>query len=1204
VLSNNFSKTAFVADMMREWTTLWSLKRLLVSTLVLSVSLIFPSVEAQFDWPEHSELSEGTWYRFSTARTGIYKLDAAFFEGLGLDVSQLNTNTMGVYGCGGDPLPLDNAAERPLDLMPIPVDFVGGADGNFSGSDHMLLYADGPESWTWSPGDNRWEHAVNPWSDSAFYFLRVDDPSPERITSLPVLADPPDTTSAASDFFIFHELEQHSLIRSGRQFYGEHLEFNPSVSVPFVVRDILPVEGWMQARVMGRSVGVSSPILVAVEDSAMVLQPNSVGTSSSSPYAQPKTGSLRWVPSGAETVTVSVELDAQVEGAEAWVDWLRLQGRRQATMGGLAQVVITDRDACAHGGWVEHVIEGASALHDVWDITDELAPVRVPFTLESGTARFKVDYGAPGASGGVSGEQPRTFLAFSDYNHYAATPIGPVLFTDVHGLPQVDLVMVSSPIFWEQTLELAEIHAAEGLSIAIVTPRQVYDAFSSGRPDPTAIRSLMKMLYDRAAVAGDPDLQPRYLQLVGDGTFENRNLDPDGPLLITYQSSNSWSPTSSYVSDDYFAFLADDAAATNTDQLEVGVGRFPCSTVEEAQIVLEKIKRYLDLDSTSTAGCSHDGSSTSSGPFGPWRNIVTFVSDDFDGSGNPSEPIHTLYSIGHAQDIEELHPDFDVKRIFMDAYTQISTPGGERYPEAEEAIRQRVQDGALIVNYIGHGGERGWAHERVLNNTTIREWTNRDRMPLFFTATCELARFDDPELETAGELMVLNPEGGAIAMMTTTRVVYSFSNEQLTTSFYDVVFDEPDGQPQRLGDIARRTKNHEASGNSSNKRNFTLLGDVALRLAIPQHTVYTSAINGIPTDAWADTLSALEQVHIEGYVAGPGGDLLEDFNGLVYPTVFDKPASITTQNNDGGSGPVNFEEWRNRIHAGAVPVVDGLFSFSFVVPRDIDYSHGTGRISYYAFAAADTTAPSGSQAAASRDAHGHSQELIVGGVDPTAILDDQGPQIQLFINDTTFLSGGTTSEDAIFLATIQDEQGINTVGTGIGHDLRATLDDDQSFVLNDYYTADLGTYTSGRLTYPLTALAPGTHHIDLRAWDVHNNSSTVGLDFVVVESLEVFLDEVLAYPNPSNGPTTFQFLHNQACVPLEITLRIYDNAGRLVWSDTQQRISEGNRMDHLNWNGTNRGGNPLTQGTYVYHLQVTTPEGRTADLTQRLVLLQ
>lgn len=1177
-----------------EWRLL---RRKSTAFFSFAVFILIQPISAQNDWPAHSELAEGTWYQFSTSRSGIYRLDAAFFEGLGLDVSALNTNAMGIYGHGGDPLPLDNAVPRPLDLAAIPVDFVGGEDGSMSGSDHMLLYADGPLSWEWQAAESRWAHALNPWSDSAYYFLRIDDPNPARLASLPMLSDEGDTTSATTDFFAFHEVEQNSLIRSGRELYGEHLSTTPEVSFPFVVRDILPEQGWLEARVMGRSISTPSQITVQVEGSSIVLEPNAVGTSSSSAFAQPRSGAAHWTPSGSETVTVSVALDAQVDGAEAWVDWVRIQGRREATMGGQAQVLLTDRDACAHGGWIEHRLDGASALYDVWDITDELSPVRVPFEVNDGLATFRVDYGAPGSSGGDSGLRPRSFLAFADYNLLSPSPSGAVFNADLHGMPQVDLVMVTSPKFWDQTVELAGIHADEGLSIAMVTPRQVYNAFSSGRPDPTAIRSFMKMFYDRS-LTGDSASAPKYLQLVGDGTFANRNLDPDGPLLITYQSSNSWSPTSSYVSDDYFAFLADETTAANSDKLQVGVGRIPCTTVEEAQIAVDKVKRYLNLDSAATdLDCL---ANANAGPFGPWRNNIVFVSDDFDGSLGASEPIHTQYSAGHASDIEELHPDFDVRRIFMDAYTQVSTPGGERYPEAEEAIRQRVQDGALIVNYIGHGGERGWAHERVLNTATIREWTNAYRMPLFFTATCELARFDDPEIETAGEMMVMNPNGAAVAMMTTTRVVYSFSNEQLTSAFYAVVFDEPEGQPQRLGDIARRTKNHPLSGTSSNKRNFTLLGDVALRLAIPEMTVQTSSINGVPTDAWADTLSALEEVHIEGFVADASGNLLQGFNGLVYPTVFDKQAQVTTQNNDGGNGPVTFAEWRNRIHAGAVEVNDGLFEFSFVVPRDIDYSFGMGRISYYAVSTPDPEYPE-----SQLDAHGHSQNLIIGGVDQEATLDNAGPEITLFINDSTFLPGGTTSQDAMFLAMIRDEQGINTVGTGIGHDLLATLDDEQSFVLNDYYTTDLGTYTSGRLAYPLTEMTSGRHHIELRAWDVHNNSTTVGLDFIVVESLEVFLDEVLNYPNPttSSQPTTFRFLHNQACVPLDVTLRIYDSMGRVVWSDTQQRISDGNRLDGIVWNGTTRGGNPLSRGTYVYQIQVTTPEGRSASASHRLVLL-
>ena len=332
------------------------------------------------------------------------------------------------------------------------------------------------------------------------------------------------------------------------------------------------------------------------------------------------------------------------------------------------------------------------------------------------------------------------------------------------------------------------------------------------------------------------ELAPRYLQLFGDGTFENRNLPRYGNALITFQSAQSHTPTQSYVTDDYFGFLSDGASERLTDTLLIGIGRIPAGTLDEAWDAMAKVVAYSngnpDPDGAAClqAGLPEKGRK----PLRPLAQSDLLCRRrlrwQWRGHGNRAHALQHRSCTG----VEEDHGAFDIERIFMDAYPQVATPGGERYPEVEEAIDRRVREGALLINYIGHGGERGWAHERVLNTSTIGAWDNLDRMPLFFTATCELARFDDPELETAGEMMVMNPRGGAIAMMTTTRVVYSYANEQLNTAFFAVVFDAPVGERQRLGDILRRTKNHPASGASSNKRNFTLLGDVALQLATPR----------------------------------------------------------------------------------------------------------------------------------------------------------------------------------------------------------------------------------------------------------------------------------------------------------------------------------------------------------------------------------
>lgn len=1140
------------------------------------------SLLAQFDydWPEQSALAEGEWYRIATTKTGFHRVDVALLSELGLDPATVDPSRVNVYGHGGDALPLDNAVPRPLDLVPVPIDMVDDGDGQFDGGDHFVFMGNGPEAWQYDAAVERWQHSLNPWSDTAWYFIRIDDAVPVRIGQGPGLGGDVDAVLDVTDFHQFHELEQSTIIRSGRNFYGEVFDQNPTHTIPFQVPDILPEPARLEVRLMGRSVGAASPYEVVLGDSAWTILPPVTGSQTYVSQARVGAGNWAWTPSS-ELVQVGLTLDAQVADAKGWLDYVRISGTRQASMSGGSQQEFVRAAEAGPGRIVEWTISEAQSVQRVWDVTDAQNPIAVPFEIEEGTLRFRTEY-----------SDIRTFRAGNGSGFYTPTPIGPVQNTNVHGLPQVDLVIVTPPGLRPAADSLAAIHFAEGLSVAVLEPTFIYDCFSSGRVDPTAIKMLMKMLYDRAE--GSPNEAPRYLQLFGDGTFENRNLPRLGNALVTFQSAQSHTPTQSYVTDDYFGFLSDAASERLTDTLQIGIGRIPAGTLDEAWDAVAKVVAYSNGNPDPEGAACLQGGLPGEGegnPFGPWRNRICFVADDFDGNGGATETGHTLYSIGHANGVEEDHGAFDIQRIFMDAYPQVATPGGERYPEVEEAIDRQVRDGALLINYIGHGGERGWAHERVLNTSTIGAWDNLDRMPLFFTATCELARFDDPDLETAGEMMVMNPDGGAIAMMTTTRVVYSYANEQLNTAFFAVVFDAPPGERQRLGDILRRTKNHPASGASSNKRNFTLLGDVALQLATPQAEVRTSEVNALPIDVVADTLSALEYVQVKGYVSDASGDVMTDFNGFVYPTVFDQRSEVTTLNNDGGNGGVTYSEWRNRIYTGAVRAEGGTFTFDFIVPRDIAYAPAGGRISYYAVDG-------------DLDAHGYTESLFIGGVSEEAVLDNEGPEIELFLNDSTFVDGGTTDPNPVLYARLRDEQGLNTVGNGIGHDLKATLDGGTSVVLNEFYASDLDTYQSGRVVYPFSDLEEGRHTLELKAWDVHNNSAKASLEFVVVSDLEVFLGGLLNYPNPVGAQgTTFRFDHNQACVDLNLQLSIYDSRGTVVWQGERDETPNGYRVDGWHWSGDSSRGSSLGQGTYLYRLVVRTPEGRQASKTGRLVLL-
>jgi hypothetical protein len=705
----------------------------------------------------------------------------------------------------------------------------------------------------------------------------------------------------------------------------------------------------------------------------------------------------------------------------------------------------------------------------------------------------------------------------------------------------------------------------------------------------------MKMLYDRAGT--DPMLLPRYLLLFGDGSFNNLSLSASNQNLVpTYQSYDSWSLNKSYTSDDYFVILDDDEGDEQNDLIDMGVGRLPVSSLPQAQGVVNKLLNYDKLTLSAAGGNSceagGDGGATD------WRNSVLFCSDDQSGSGFEGH-VHMSNSDQLARRVEAESPCLNVNKIYLDAYVQFSTPGGQRYPDAEKELRDRVQKGTLLVNYVGHGGEVGWAHERFLDNATILGWTNLDRLPLFMTATCEFSRWDDPIRTSAGENVLLNPNGGGMGLMTTTRLAYSSQNQMISNDFYDVVFKPTDeeGRDQRLGDIYRRAKVAATpAGNSGtpNHRNFSLLGDPSVRLAMARNEAVITAITdtlGNPMD----TIKALSTVRISGTVNSPSGQVLTDFNGTVVPTVYDKQTSVATLVNDPSSSatPFNFKVRKNVIYRGRATVTNGQFQFSFVVPKDIDYRVDSGRVSIYA-------------ESLTVNACGYTNDPLVGGTDNTALADNEGPLIELYMNDESFVNGGTTNETPLLYAKLYDQSGINTLGSSIGHDLSAVVDANtqNAIVLNDWYEADKDTYKSGEVRYRFTDLPEGRHTLDLKAWDVYNNSSLKSTEFVVAPSAELALAHVLNYPNPFTTHTEFYFEHNRPCTVLDCQVQVFTISGRLVKTLNRSLDCNGFRSEPLPWNGLDDHGDKIGRGVYVYRLSIATPTGEKADKIEKLVILR
>lgn len=1126
----------------------------------------------QRDWPTASVLSEGELYRVDVAQDGIYKLDGAFWSAIGVDPESVAPESVTVFGNGGHALPMANDVPRPLDPATVAVVWNGEEGAAHVGEGEFVFWAEGPLEINYDEEAGEFSHLRNPYTDSASYFIRIDDTPGRpgaRMGWAPAMPAGvvPDTVVTTFQHVAVHEAELHSPNRSGREWYGEEFggvtERTFSFPVPFAEQET----GRVDVALIARSLGASSSFALSAGNASSTAFPNPTSDASTAPVATPAAvtlvGDLVTGSGSNARIDVAVAFTPANADARGWLDFIRIQQSRSLRFTGSAEAFF---GAEPESGWARYEVANAALVAAVWDITEPTQPMRVPFTLEGETAVFFAERNVM-----------RRFLVLPGFGFGTPTVRGPVAGSNLHAWSNLDAVLITRPAYQEAAEMWAQMRADEGLAVGVAYQQSVFNEFSSGQPDPTALKMLMVMLRDRAQDSGGTP--PRFLQLMGDGTFANRGGLATSPYLITYQSVNSLSPTSSYVSDDYFGFLEDGMGEDMSDKLAIGIGRIPCSNAGEAVDFVAKLKRYDGLAPPANSAC---GLGASQPEKGAWRNRVVLVSDDMDGSGGPTELSHMMNSDEHANTLAVNHPEYDVDKVYFDAYPQVSTPGGERYPDASDAIDQRVADGALIVNYIGHGGERGWAHERVLTNAMIRDWDNAYRMPLFMTATCELARFDDPEVESAGELMVMNPNGGAIGMLTTTRVVFSSSNQQLNRAFYGIALDDASESDLRLGDIVRVTKNDPQVSNSSNKRNFTLLGDATMRLAYPQHQVILSEL--------PDSVRALDRFTGAGYIADAAGDTLSDFNGVVTVRVFDKRSRINTLNNDGGTNPYPYTVFRNVIHQGLASVVQGAFSFEFVVPRDIDFEWGAGRVSCYAL-----------DLERGEDAHGASEDWLIGGVNADFVLDQTPPQVAVYLNDTLFKNGGISGPNPILVVRAFDEGGINSAGSGIGHQMKAVIDGDwaNALVLNGAYESDLDTYKRGTVRLPLEGLEPGPHTIEVVMWDVQNNQGRGSLEFTVVDGDGVTFDVVTAYPNPATDEVWFQLEHTAACDPVSYRLDAFDLSGRRVHSAAWEVESAGFRFPPFRWDLR-----AVKPGTYLCRITLETSSGTEEQHSERIVVLR
>ena len=1128
----------------------------------------------------NSVLSSGNWYKLGVTQNGVYKINKTFLVALGLNPSNIDPRNIRVYGNGGKLMPEKNSVFRHDDLQENAITVVGESDGVFDNNDYILFYGQSTDSWKHIAGSIMpFDHQIHYFSDTSFYFINVDLGIGKRVSSQNSLANAPNIITNTSDYYGFHELNNVNVVKSGREFFGEKFDLNTSYSFPFVVPDAVIGDSlYVKASVLSRS-DITSSYAVNFNNGSFSFTCAATNTSDYRADVGYTGGAIKGALLGSNYLSILVsKLTTQASG---WLDNVVFNCRRNLIFN---QTQFNFRDHKTKLGTNTfanfNITNNSSNSPIIWDVTN---PTDIKEQLYNTNATI-LDFTS-------TADSLREYCIFINSQALVPKAYGAIPNQNLHAIQQADFVIVTHPLFLAEAQKIALIHQNfDTLTYAIATTQEVYNEFSSGTPDIGAIRDFVKMLYKRPT---DPNLATKYLLLLGDGSYKNKDINVSGntAMIPTYETPNSSSYTNSFTTDDYFALMDDnegDLSYAGPDLVDIGVGRFPVKNKAEAIAVTNKIDNYYKRNFGFNINAIESSCVTAENdyPQGDWRNWVCFIADDEDSNTHLNDA-NTL-----ANKIYNGNKYYNVDKIFLDAYVQYSTPGGDRYPDAINDLNRRIEKGALIINYTGHGGELGLAEERIVEVSQILGWTNKNNLPLMVTATCEFSRFDDPDRTSAGEYCLLNENGGAIGLMTTVRLAFSGLNFILNNAFYDYALNPmTNGKMPHIGDLYRLTKRQ--IGTNEQYRNFVILGDPALKLAYPEQRVFTSTINSqTVTSASSDTLKALSLVSITGFVGDKNGNKLTTFNGVVYPTVFDKETTITTLANDPTSYPSPFILQKNIIYKGKSEVINGNFSFSFLVPKDISYNFGKGKISYYAHNGV-------------HDANGYYDKVVIGGSNANAINDNQGPTINLFMNDEKFVSGGSTNENPKVYAKISDNSGINTIGTGIGHDIVAILDQNtkNSIILNDYYVSDLNTFQSGKIRYPLNQLKEGNHTLSLKVWDVQNNSSFSVTDFVVASQAELALTHVLNYPNPFTTKTKFFIEHNQCCTNLKVVIQVYTITGKVVKSITQTINNEGFRFDGIEWDGKDDFGDKLARGVYIYKVSVTDGKKKKADKIEKLVIL-
>lgn len=1103
-----------------------------IKKLISIIFLLIPLAHVVEAQTHHSLLSNGEWWCAQILSDGVYRLSGSDLSG----ITGSNINDIVVCGSKGGPIATTNGQPRPADMEEMAVEMhdIDG-DGIFDSEDFILFYAMGPDRWDYFSSDNKFHHTRHPYSSANHVFVSSIAGTHRRIATAAETTPSGNTTTTAHSLS-FHDVDRVNTHRSGQIWVGEKFSSNNSeqtITVPL-----------MSSRAGEAYLRYA---LAAVSSSQCSFRISADGQSQNHYLGgtQPYNLYSRTLPAASSSsIDVTIKFIPGENTAIGYLDYIEVDAEvtLRATSG------VAAYSTYPSGGNSTYIVANGSSSTIVWDVTDYNNVQQLPTTSNGNTLSFNANT-----------DVARNFVIFSANNASTPYSVKKISNQDIHGATLPDMVIVCHPSLKNAADNLANIHSIhDQMEVLVVTQDEVFNEFSSGQKDPSAIREMLRHFRQRANDEGGRTVS--HLLLFGKGTYDNKDLLNNGlPTVVTYESVTSFDEEgTSMCSDDIFAYLEDgeDIAAGTT--MDVAVGRLPAKNIDEANHLVDKIEKYITKSDLLRNDIRGD-----------WRNCVALLSDDADPSCQ-GDTSFTCSSEFVARNITAKYPHINLDKIYADSYLQQSGADGSYYPDVNNALKKRMAYGCLLLNYIGHGSAQYIGTERFMMKSDISSYQNSDRLPYFVTSTCTFGRHDDPAETCGGEEFVL-ADGGGIACLAATRPISHMQNVN-----NDMIMLALDPE-NTIGESVRKAKNRRLTTQSLN-----LLGDPAIRLSFPTNRAVITKINDDVVDSLHyDTALVLSTVTVEGEIRNSDDELISDFDGDIYPEVYDRAKEALTLANDNEGCEVPYLQQNSLIYRGHVTVEGGRFSFRFTVPRDVPYRFDFSRISLYA-------------KSPSEDACGSHTRLLLGGYDNTVDIHEVRPDIRLYLNDTNFRNGGITDANPTLLVMLFDSVGINAVGSGLGHDMTAVLDDNtnNTIILNDLYETDITDEHRGYLSYKLTNLSKGHHTISVRAWNIFNFSSRRELSFFV-RGEDSTIVQFMAYPNPSTSHVRITMEHNITGIINSASLYIYDMQGRLVRTFTPSLSTDGYVVGPVEWNLTSATGTRVSPGIYIARFELKTTDGET-----------